>query len=234
MNQAKNINRELQWTSKGNAIVSMANYNVVRNKFWWEHVLGADLPVIDLNDNYHSLDLAFIRPSPFDKELVQFWSAAETLGRLYSASKYFKCKLDLDSPQGLSFDSYYFNCRRKPLLPLTMPLPMTGACIDGEDKNRPKSEKSELNFRCKNDELFPWLFQLGLFEPICHSHYDANGSCKVFVLRSKYTGRLIKVNMNWTVSETAATLLELKANYGVLDVSDLYMHEPLTYAFICL
>ena len=35
----------------------------------------------------------------------------------------------------------------------------------------------------------------GYVAPLCHSHFDGKGGCKVFVIRNEFYHRLIKVNL---------------------------------------
>ena len=61
-------------------------------------------------------------------------------------------------------------------------------CVDKEFKGTYLPKKNRLLYRCWGHAGY------GLFTPLCHSHFDAKGACKVFALRAEYNGRLVRVN----------------------------------------
>ena len=46
----------------------------------------------------------------------------------------------------------------------------------------------------------------GFFTPICHSHFQADGTCAVFTLRSEYTGLLVNVALKEDSNGPAGSL----------------------------
>ena len=75
---------------------------------------------------------------------------------------------------------------------------------DGEQTKRHLSAKMQLTIALTIEQ--------GFVAPLCHSHFDGKGGCKVFVLRNELNQRLISVN----------STDEQKKN-GVLDVSALFI-----------
>ena len=61
-------------------------------------------------------------------------------------------------------------------------------CVDKEFKGTHLPKKNRLLYRCWGQAGY------GLFTPLCHSHFDGLGACKVFALRAEYNGRLVRVN----------------------------------------
>lgn len=78
---------------------------------------------------------------------------------------------------------------------------LQSACVGAEQTDLQDSGSMRLSIGCG--------IKQGFFTPFCHSHFEESGDCKVFVLRSEFNGRLIKVN-----------LTEDPKGTGVLDVSD--------------
>ena len=62
-----------------------------------------------------------------------------------------------------------------------------------------------------------FVIEQGWMTPLCHSHFDGLGGCKVFVLREKYTHRLIKVNVT-DVQENVLGVSELNKNITLKEI----------------
>ena len=86
-----------------------------------------------------------------------------------------------------------------------LPVASNVACVNAEVENRRKTTEMELSFRCTHNQ--------GLLTPICHSHFGRNGACQVFVLRSEFNHRLVRVN---GINETEWDIYD-----GILDVSNI-------------
>ena len=56
-------------------------------------------------------------------------------------------------------------------------------------------EQTKEHLSAKHQSFIGTGIELGLVAPLCHSHFDGLGGCKVFVLRLEHTHRLIKVNL---------------------------------------
>ena len=166
----QNIYRELPHVYRfGNPIVSLASYGIV-GFGWKKQILIAGLSIESLKRTNNAV---FILPKPLNEGQegqVELWSP---FGR--ESLQFWQ---DIPHEPGKTF-----------LVTTSIIMPTTAACVDGEDSedNYRESENNELSFRCQNNK--------GAFKAICHSHFGRNGACQVFVLRSEFTGRLVKVNM---------------------------------------
>ena len=69
-------------------------------------------------------------------------------------------------------------------------------CVDLEVRGTRLSAKNRLLYRCWGSAGY------GLFTPLCHSHFDGKGACKVFALRSEFNGRLVQVTQEADEEDT--------------------------------
>ena len=78
-------------------------------------------------------------------------------------------------------------------------------------------EQTKRHISADLQTTFSYLIENGsIVTPLCHSHFDGLGGCKVFVLRFELNHRLVKVNVT---------------DNAVLDVSELniegYINQPI-------
>ena len=94
----------------------------------------------------------------------------------------------------------------------------------------PEIEQTKRNLSEDLQITISYLFKQGYVAPICHSHYDGEGSCKVFVLRFELNHRLIKVNVTDGQQEKNAIMdvSKLNKNVTVKDTS------TYSYSYRCI
>ena len=81
--------------------------------------------------------------------------------------------------------------------------PTKTACVVGESNSSSKWTES----RHEEGKVFVGCEPgNGFFTPICHSHFNSDGSCDIFVLRSEFTGRLVNVTLEGKPAEESGSL----------------------------